>query len=69
MSLEGVDISRTLEFHEKKAIVFSGDQEEHYPEKMENLKEKVLSLEKSLYLAEQVILAKNELIEQSKIEK
>ncbi|NQT77399.1 MAG: helix-turn-helix transcriptional regulator [Bacteroidetes bacterium] len=67
---KGNYVTRTLEYDDLITFVPDGGyREEHNPEKMENLKEKVLSLEKSLYLAEQVIVAKDELIEHLKIEK
>jgi len=62
---KGNFVSRTLEYDDLITFVPNGGyHEEQYPGEIENLKEKILSLDKSLYLAEQVIVAKDELIEQ-----
>jgi phage host-nuclease inhibitor protein Gam len=61
-------VSRTLEYDDMITFI-PPDLEEHYPEKIEVLNEQILYLEKSLYLAEYVIKAKDELIEHLKIEK
>ncbi len=61
--------TKKLAYHEVPLHAFTRTEEKKVPEKIENLNEKILSLEKSLYLAEQVIAAKDELIEHLKIEK
>jgi len=67
---EGNFIPRRLEYDDIIAYHRSPQKlEEEKPTKIENYEEKILSLEKSLYLAEQVIKAKDELIDHLKIEK
>jgi len=69
IELGGHMTTKKLAYHEVPLHSFIRTEEEKNPEKIENLNGKILSLEKSLYLAEQVIEAKDELIEQLRIEK